>query len=76
MSDMYENRCCIDTLPGFLVLCALEDYIPVMTDYEIARILTGRMKVGRHSVARWEVLTEQRRKKISDIFTRAYAKQR
>ncbi len=61
---------------GYIILYALSDYIPVMTEAEILLILNGRIKVNMEMVNRWERLLQMKRAYKEEQLGRAYAKQR
>lgn len=61
---------------SYIVLYALSDYIPVMTDAEIFLILNGKMRVNIEMVSRWERLLKAKQMAKETIISRAYAKQR
>lgn len=63
-------------MDGYILLFALSDYIPVMTEAEILLILNGKMRVNIEMVSRWERLLNERQSAKEIIISRAYAKQR
>ena len=60
----------------YIILYALSDYIPVMTEAEILLILNGRMRVNKDMVNRWERLLRAAQMARETKFRDAYAKQR
>ena len=64
-----------DKMEGYIILSALSDYLPVMTEAEIAAILNGRMRVSVEMVCRWEEMLSEKVRTRQSIFE-AYAKQR
>lgn len=63
-------------MDGYILLFALSDYIPVMTEAEILLILNGRMKVNIEMVSRWERLLKTHQTVKNERIATAYAKQR
>lgn len=59
-----------------LLLCALSDYIPVMTEAEIFLILNGRMNICPEMIYRWERLLQSMDFTAEKRIREAYAKQR
>lgn len=68
---MAQNRPYI----SYLMLFALSDYIPVMTNTEITLLLNGYLEVEQALIDKWESLLHQRQCQIENLFSTAYAKQ-
>lgn len=61
---------------GLLTLCALSDYIPVMSDDELVLLLNGCLPIDQSLIDKWEEILLNRKNYSDELFRDAYAKQR
>lgn len=54
---------------------ALEKYMPVMTTEEQQQLISGDLRFDIATIHRWELLLEEHRSQIADIFNQAYSRQ-